>query len=281
MPLVKAQCSNCNGILEVDNGKDAAICPFCGTPYIVENAINNYNISNTNYIQNAYFESDNSEDKLIRRGITQLELQEYTDARDTFQQIIKLYPDNFRGWLGMCILEANDPVEDDDEERYRKNTISTCPPDLVDDLYDAVVFSEKRKEQLLQECDNASERIEALERTKEKKSSKLDDIFKVKMVKYSLVIIGIVVVICSISNRSSILGLLLGLFIGLLMIFISRFIKIKSGKEDKLHDKIDSLEEQIEREKDLLGELNDLYEVVSEKEHSGKTAEYFIELMKK
>ena len=222
MSLVKAQCSNCNGILEVDNGKDAAICPFCGTPYIVEKAINNFNISNTNYIQNAYFESDNSEDRLIRRGIAQLELQEYIDARDTFQQIIKLYPDNFRGWLGMCILEANDPIKDDDVERYRKNTISTCPPDMVDSLYDVIVFSEKRKEKLLQECDNASERIESLKRAKNKKRAKLDDIFKTKMIKNLLMIIGVVVVICSI-----VFGLLSGMFLGLLMIFISRLIKIK------------------------------------------------------
>ena len=42
--LVKAQCTNCNGTLEVDASKEAAICPFCNTPYIVEKAINNYNI---------------------------------------------------------------------------------------------------------------------------------------------------------------------------------------------------------------------------------------------
>lgn len=47
MPLTKAQCTNCGGLLEVDQSKDAAICPFCKTPYIVEKAINNYQISIT------------------------------------------------------------------------------------------------------------------------------------------------------------------------------------------------------------------------------------------
>lgn len=48
MGLIKAQCTNCGAILDVDNAKDAAICPYCNTPYIVEKAINNYvtNISN-------------------------------------------------------------------------------------------------------------------------------------------------------------------------------------------------------------------------------------------
>lgn len=45
--LVKAKCTNCNAPLEVDSAKDAAICPFCNTAYIVERAINNYNINMT------------------------------------------------------------------------------------------------------------------------------------------------------------------------------------------------------------------------------------------
>lgn len=46
MPLVQAKCTNCGANLEVDNTKEAAICEFCGTPYIVEKAINNYNTVN-------------------------------------------------------------------------------------------------------------------------------------------------------------------------------------------------------------------------------------------
>ena len=43
MPLVSAKCTNCGGTLEVDDSKEAAVCPLCGTPYIVEKAVNNYN----------------------------------------------------------------------------------------------------------------------------------------------------------------------------------------------------------------------------------------------
>lgn len=42
MSLIKAQCTNCGAALEVDQDKDAAICPFCNTPYIVEKAVNLY-----------------------------------------------------------------------------------------------------------------------------------------------------------------------------------------------------------------------------------------------
>ena len=42
MPIVQAKCTNCGGNLEVDNQQEAAVCPYCGTPYIVEKAISNY-----------------------------------------------------------------------------------------------------------------------------------------------------------------------------------------------------------------------------------------------
>ena len=45
MPFVQAKCPNCGGFLAVDNSKDAAICQFCNTPFVVEKAINNYNIN--------------------------------------------------------------------------------------------------------------------------------------------------------------------------------------------------------------------------------------------
>lgn len=49
MPLVPAICTSCGATLSVDHEKEAAICPYCGTPYVVAKAIsffqNRYNIS--------------------------------------------------------------------------------------------------------------------------------------------------------------------------------------------------------------------------------------------
>ena len=47
MPLVAAQCTNCGAALQVDNSKDAAVCQYCGSAFIVEKAIHNYEINNT------------------------------------------------------------------------------------------------------------------------------------------------------------------------------------------------------------------------------------------
>lgn len=43
MALVPAICTQCGAAVEVDDTKDAAICKYCGTPFIVEKAIKNYN----------------------------------------------------------------------------------------------------------------------------------------------------------------------------------------------------------------------------------------------
>lgn len=46
MPLVQAKCTNCGANLEVDSTSDAANCEYCKAAFIVEKAINNYNIAN-------------------------------------------------------------------------------------------------------------------------------------------------------------------------------------------------------------------------------------------
>lgn len=71
MPLVPAQCPNCTGTLQADNHKDAMICPFCGTPFIVEKAIQIYNQNITNTFKadviNNYY-SQNEKEFVIHAG---------------------------------------------------------------------------------------------------------------------------------------------------------------------------------------------------------------------
>ena len=44
--FVPGVCPKCGGQLEVDPTQEAAVCKYCGTPFIVDKAIQNYNISN-------------------------------------------------------------------------------------------------------------------------------------------------------------------------------------------------------------------------------------------
>lgn len=42
MPIVPAICTQCGAAVEVNDAQDAAICPHCHTPFIIEKAINHY-----------------------------------------------------------------------------------------------------------------------------------------------------------------------------------------------------------------------------------------------
>ncbi len=72
MPLVNAKCTNCGATLTIDNNKEAAVCEFCNSAFIVEKAINNYNIThniNANVV-NIYNQANNTSnnDFLIESG---------------------------------------------------------------------------------------------------------------------------------------------------------------------------------------------------------------------
>ena len=54
MPFVNAKCTNCGAPLEVDNTKKAAICPYCGDAYIVEDAINNFTTNNYTTVEHLH-----------------------------------------------------------------------------------------------------------------------------------------------------------------------------------------------------------------------------------
>ena len=50
MGFIPAKCTQCGAEITVDDTKDAGICKYCGTAFVTEKAINNYNT----YITNDY-----------------------------------------------------------------------------------------------------------------------------------------------------------------------------------------------------------------------------------
>ncbi len=72
MTLVSAKCPECGGNLKVDNTKKASNCEYCGAPFIVEEAIKNFNTNNVTIIQdelNRYWVME--ENTLIKYNGTQ------------------------------------------------------------------------------------------------------------------------------------------------------------------------------------------------------------------
>lgn len=75
MSIVFAKCTNCGAVVQVENTMDAAICPQCGSAYIVEKAVRLYNAQNGEpSVGNVY--GGNSADFVIRAGT----LVKYTGA---------------------------------------------------------------------------------------------------------------------------------------------------------------------------------------------------------
>ncbi len=52
--LVAAKCTQCGANIQVDSTREAGICPHCGTAFITEKAVNNYN---TTYVTNNTYNS--------------------------------------------------------------------------------------------------------------------------------------------------------------------------------------------------------------------------------
>ena len=69
MPLVNAKCTNCGGTLQVDNAKEAAVCPFCGSAFIVEKAVQNYNIVNKIQANVVNVYGEQQKDFVIKSGV--------------------------------------------------------------------------------------------------------------------------------------------------------------------------------------------------------------------
>ena len=47
--MVSALCTQCGGALTVDPSKETADCPFCGSSFIVEKAINQYQVQHATF----------------------------------------------------------------------------------------------------------------------------------------------------------------------------------------------------------------------------------------
>ena len=65
--VVPAICTNCGAELKVDPAKDAAVCEYCGTPFVVEKAINKYSVEHAHidHIDNVNIDLKGSVDSIV------------------------------------------------------------------------------------------------------------------------------------------------------------------------------------------------------------------------
>ena len=113
MTLVPAICTQCGSKLEVDPSREAAVCPYCKTPFITQKAINHYNTTNVTNIGSVHADvlnmtDDNSRDNRVKSGETFIRLNDYVSAEKIFGDLTKDCPYDYRGWWGLIRVYSVD-----------------------------------------------------------------------------------------------------------------------------------------------------------------------------
>ncbi len=138
MPLVNAKCTNCGAPLQVDNTHEAAVCQYCGSAFIVEKAIQNYNYHITNNItaQNVIVagKGEMEKERLLQNAKTNEDFKEYNKAYEIYKQVSEDYPDDYRGWYGLASIICDNFTKFDlpaeyfgMTQRYMEKSIQTAP----------------------------------------------------------------------------------------------------------------------------------------------------------
>lgn len=93
MGFIAAKCPECGANISVDDTREAGICEYCGTAFVTEKVINNY-------VVNVYGNNQSNIESLLHRAEIYDNIGDSEKACKMYKEIIDLYPDDYRGWLG-------------------------------------------------------------------------------------------------------------------------------------------------------------------------------------
>lgn len=115
MSFMQGKCPECGGLLAADSSKKATTCPFCGEAFIVQEAINNYNIynitnSNTSHNHSAgsvvnVFENLISVSSITERAFMFLEDGDFERANEYFEKALDVDPKCEYAYLGKLMVD--------------------------------------------------------------------------------------------------------------------------------------------------------------------------------
>lgn len=184
MPLVSAKCLECGGELQVDNSREAAVCQYCGTPFIVEKAINHYNNYNSYNFNNAevHIHNEQSLEQKLSNAETFLSVhQDFEKAYTIFEQIANQFPNDYRGWWGMVrasTCEFQDlRVEIIEIEQNVRHARNVAPEEMRKKINAAWrEYYDRCEEMRYEEAKRASERQEARERQEQENKKEYDSL---------------------------------------------------------------------------------------------------------
>lgn len=280
MPLVNAKCTNCGAPLQVDNTHEAAVCQYCGSAFIVEKAIQNFNISFTNNItaQNVIIagKGEMEKERLLQNANTNENFKEYNKAYEIYKQVSEDYPDDYRGWYGMASMKTHKfkvlDISDHDfsqltayidkamlcaPSEYKSNIKSTWDQYLVNHFG----FLDKKKaslNDLKSKSEKLEEQINELNEqiTINKNKLTVDEKTKTVNAFLSLMVGGVGLMILAALLQSTVL-VFIGLLITIVFLIFYIFLKASVGTK-KAYVKANSkrINEEINNDNDKIAKLN-------------------------
>ena len=101
MPLVPAKCPQCGAQLKINSEQDAAICEYCNTPFIVDKAITNFNITNNFEGANITITTSDvtSAEKLLVLAKQALQDKNYINAYNYYNEVLLREPENIEAYF--------------------------------------------------------------------------------------------------------------------------------------------------------------------------------------
>ena len=112
--MVAAKCTQCGANITIDDTKEAGICEFCGTAFITEKVINNYNTINNYHANVVNVYNSPTEDFEVKAGV----LVKYHGSNDkiTIPEIVKAIGEeafkNCEGLESVCIPSSVKLIKD-------------------------------------------------------------------------------------------------------------------------------------------------------------------------
>lgn len=128
MKLVKAKCTQCGAELDVNPEAECLICKYCGTPFIVTKAINNYNlITNNNVVNNIQANNvivNGFDEKKELEKARKLVGKDNNLASKLYANIFENNADNFEAQYLRIILNDEEYTINVPENKLRYNKIT-------------------------------------------------------------------------------------------------------------------------------------------------------------
>lgn len=141
------RCDFCGGHLIMDKSREFAICEFCGTKYMKETIQDKIQeirgqVSITGAVETV---TGNAEkERLLKNAETYIGIKEFDKAIQTYQQVIKQFPEDYRGWWGLYTT----PIEryfsiglfQEADNNALRNTYNLCQDkNIIVTFFDKVV----------------------------------------------------------------------------------------------------------------------------------------------